>query len=82
MNIIINTKPIILVGTFVFSFTLLRKFDLGNAPSLAIAKPIRDVTVIDENPEKNMFMSNKTVIKTAPDLQYTNSDPSNEVNDC
>jgi hypothetical protein len=65
---ITNTKPIILAGALVFSLTLYKKFDLGKAPSLAMANPILEVTVIDEKPAKKMFIRSRHVIETAPIL--------------
>lgn len=63
-----NTRNIILSGVKVFGLILYRYFENGSPLSLAIAKPILDVTVILLNPAKNILIISITVIEIAPAL--------------
>ena len=63
-----KTRIMIRTGIKVLGFTLWSVLEKGKAPSLAIAKPILEVTVILLKPAKNMFISSKTTKATAPVL--------------
>ena len=65
---IMKTNRIIVAGAYVFGLTLCRVALPGNALSLAIAKPILDVTVMLLNPAQNTFISKRIVIKMLPTL--------------
>ena len=74
---IMKTKKIIRSGLFVLGLILYKRFEPGKAPSLAIAKPILEVTVMLLNPAKNILIIRRVVIATAPAFLY--SFPSAEV---
>ena len=61
-----NTKRIIRSGVFLCAFNLYNIEEQGKAPSLAIAKPILEVTVILLNPAKNILTISSEVNVTAP----------------
>ena len=64
----INTRSIIVSGAYVFELTLCRVALPGNALSLAIAKPILDVTVMLLKPAQNTFTRSSKVIAVLPIL--------------
>lgn len=55
-------KQIIPSGEWVYGWMKLHRSDNGNAPSLAIAYPILEVTVSVLNPDRNIFSISTVVI--------------------
>lgn len=63
---VIKTRKMIRSGVIVLGLILYQNLEKGSPPSLAIAKPILDVTVILLKPAKNMLMISMHVIDSAP----------------
>ena len=71
MRMMMKTRKIMRSGLLVFGLILYRKWEPGKAPSLAIAKPILDVTVMLLNPAKNILIIRSEVMATAPAFLYS-----------
>ena len=63
---VMNTRNMILSGVLVLWLILYQNFEQGSAPSLAIANPMREVTVMLLNPAKNRLIISIDVIDSAP----------------
>lgn len=64
-----KTRMIYLSGTLFFSVTRRKNSEPGKAPSRAMAKPMRVVTVMLEKPAKKRSMQIITAIAIAPALR-------------
>lgn len=63
---VIKTRKMIRSGVIVLGLILYQNFEKGSPPSLAIANPILEVTVILLKPAKNMLMISMQVMDSAP----------------
>ncbi len=63
---VINTRNIILSGVSVLGLILYQNFEKGKPPSLAMANPIREVTVMLLKPAKKILIMSMHVIESAP----------------